>query len=81
MLGKNFEFEDINFRNVFNVHYLYLLLLLLKLIIQHNFTQFKKFFYSSICINTLKRIERQPICLVFFLILSQFFMYSLINIT
>lgn len=44
MLGKNFEFEDINFRNVFNVHYLYLLLLLLKLIIQHNFTQFKKFF-------------------------------------
>lgn len=44
MLGKNFEFEDINFRNVFNVHYLYLLLLLLKLIIQHNFTQFKTFF-------------------------------------
>lgn len=33
MLGKNFEFEDINFRNVFNVYYLYLLLLFLKLII------------------------------------------------
>lgn len=24
MLGKNFEFEDINFRNVFNVYYVYL---------------------------------------------------------
>lgn len=66
MLGKNFEFEDINFRNVLTyIIYIYILLLL-KLIIQHNFTQFKKFFYSSICINTLKRIERQPICLFFF---------------
>lgn len=31
MLGKNFEFEDINFRNVFNVHYLYLYIVTFKI--------------------------------------------------
>lgn len=48
MLGINFEFEDINFRNVLTYitsMYIYMyILLLLKLIIQHNFTKFKKFF-------------------------------------
>lgn len=31
MLGKNFEFEDINFRNVFNVHYVYLYIVTFKI--------------------------------------------------
>lgn len=66
MLGKNFEFEDINFRNVFNVHYVYLYIVTFKINYSTQLYSIKKFFYSSICINTLKRIERQSICLCFF---------------
>lgn len=31
MLGKNFEFEDINFRNFFNVYYVYLYIVIFKI--------------------------------------------------
>lgn len=59
--------------------YIYILLLL-KLIIQHNFTQFKKFLFKYL----YKYFEKDWTAAnmpIFFLILSQLFMYSLINIT
>lgn len=61
--------------------YIYILLLL-KLIIQHNFTQFKKFFLFKYLYKYFEKdwtAANMPI--YFFLILSQLLMYSLINIT